>query len=156
MIMVPVNQNISSYRFWTSIIQLFEDSLNSPNVLDAVSNQSGEHSLGLESFIRDNHLVFRIAIPGIEKDDINIAVVNDHMTIKGDRKTPAGIDQKNVYLNGFHYGPFELEVPFPENVDSQEVTAIYNNGILEISVVLCKAQQPRVIEVQNVGKKIKN
>ncbi len=157
MIMVPLNQNINSYRFWPNVNRLFEDSLDSSIVLDAVSNQSGESALGLESFVRDGHLVFRIALPGIEKHDINVVVVNDQMTIKGQRKAPGGIDQKNIYLNGFHYGPFELKVPLPESVDSQEVSATYNNGILEISVILCEAQQPRVIEVRDVGsKELKN
>ena len=155
--MLPLSQNISSYKIWPRNDSFFEDGLDSSIILDAVTNKSGNGSSGLESYVKDGHFIYRIAIPGIEKNDVNVSVVDDHVTIKGQRKAPAGIDQKSLYLNGFRYGPFELTFSLPENADSQEVTAAYNNGVLEISVVLCKVQQPRVIEVQQVGsKELKN
>jgi HSP20 family protein len=75
-----------------------------------------------------------LAIPGLNKEDFNIEVNDNYLTISGERKFQNEKKDKNYHAIETHYGSFSRSFTLPENVDTSKINAKYNNGILEITI----------------------
>ena len=64
-------------------------------------------------------------LPGLEKEDINARVENNHVIVSGERK--------NDSINNNFYGKFEQIFKIPENVKVDKIKAILKNGVLNIT-----------------------
>ncbi len=75
-----------------------------------------------------------LAIPGVNKDDFKIDLNENRLTVSGERKFGKEKKESNLYVVESQYGNFSRAFTLPENVDASKITAVYNNGILEITV----------------------
>jgi len=75
-----------------------------------------------------------LALPGVNKEDFNIEVNDNHLTISGERKFQNEKKEKSYHAIETHYGSFSRSFTLPENVDASKINAKYNNGILEVSI----------------------
>jgi HSP20 family protein len=107
----------------------------------------------IESFVKGGNLVVRCEIPGIDPKDINISIVGNMLTIKGERKASEEIKREDYLLNEVSYGSFERTLSIPEGVKADNVHASYKNGILEVTMPAEKAALPRKITVEVEGGK---
>src|ERR1700732_4744110 len=84
-------------------------------------------------------------LPGLKKEEIEISLHDDTLTISGERKREESTEQE--FLTERSYGKFQRSLTLPSAVDAEAVKAIYKNGLLQ--VVLPKAEQtkPKQIEV---------
>jgi len=64
-------------------------------------------------------------LPGLEKEDINARVENNHVIVSGERK--------NDNINNNFYGKFEQIFKIPENVKVDKIKASLKNGVLNIT-----------------------
>jgi len=93
------------------------------------------------------HLIIKAEIPGINPKDLDISVTENTLVIKGESRQK--IVDKN---NGFHrverkYGSFSRTFQLPCRVMVDDVTATYNDGILEIVMPKCKPEKMRKLRV---------
>ncbi len=86
----------------------------------------------VEVFERDNKLVVRADLPGIDEKDINVKVDEGVLTISGERKQDVEEKREGYYRSERSYGYFERSVALPEGVDPNQVEARFNSGVLEI------------------------
>jgi HSP20 family molecular chaperone IbpA len=77
-------------------------------------------------------------LPGVDANDIDITLMGGTLTIRGEKKEEMGQEQMGVYCSERFFGPFSREVPLPRHVDVNRAEAVYDNGVLYIS--LPKAQ----------------
>lgn len=75
-----------------------------------------------------------LAVPGLNKEDINLEVNDSSLTISGERKFQNEKKEKNFHSIETHYGSFSRSFTLPENVDASKINARYNNGILEVTI----------------------
>lgn len=75
-----------------------------------------------------------LALPGVNKEDFNIEVKDNYLTISGERKFQNEKKDKNYHAMETHYGSFSRSFTLPENIDASKINAKYNNGILEVSI----------------------
>jgi HSP20 family protein len=75
-----------------------------------------------------------LALPGVNKEDFNIEVNDNYLTISGERKFQNEKKEKNYHAIETHYGSFSRSFTLPENIDASKINAKYNNGILEVSI----------------------
>lgn len=78
------------------------------------------------------HVVAELA--GIDEDDIHVALDNDTLIIRGERSPLCGDRQRTVHEMGILYGPFEADVYLPHAVRAESVSAVYDNGLLHVSL----------------------
>jgi len=104
----------------------------------------------LECYTKDGSIVYRMAIPGVDPQKVDLSVVGNQLTVKGDRSAPAEIKDENWYVREFRYGRFERTFSLPEGVETDKINATFNNGVLEISVPAANVL-PRKIEVKQLG-----
>jgi HSP20 family protein len=85
----------------------------------------------LEEAMRDNRYVIRAELPGLDPDnDIEVTVDGRILTIRAERRER----DNGVYRSEFRYGSLVRAVRLPASVDAADVTARYDNGVLEVSV----------------------
>ena len=85
----------------------------------------------LEEAIRDNRYVIRAELPGLDpENDIEVTVEGRILTIRAERRR----QDNGAYRSEFRYGSFARAVRLPASVNAADVTARYDNGVLEVSV----------------------
>ncbi len=96
---------------------------------------------------RKDELLVKVELPGMEKDDIDIAVTGDLLTIKGEGKMEKEMKEDDYYCCESAYGSFSRTISLPVGVETGNVKAEYRNGILEVHL-------PKTKEVKERMKKI--
>jgi len=89
---------------------------------------------------KDNTYV-RAELPGVSRDDINVEMVEDYLTITAARKTPA------VAGKGEESFSFSRSVSIPEAVQADKVVAAYENGVLTVTLPKREEAKPKKITV---------
>jgi HSP20 family protein len=97
---------------------------------------------------RDNDLVVRTEVPGIEPDDIDVTVEAGTLTIKGSRNFENEEKTENYHRKEIFEGSFERTILLPEGVDPESIVATTKDGILEISVPKRPEVLPRRVNVE--------
>ncbi|MBW2961314.1 Hsp20/alpha crystallin family protein [Mesonia aestuariivivens] len=99
----------------------------------------------------ENKFLIEVAAPGKTREEFNIELNNDVLTISSEIKNEKTEDQKSKFTRReFSYHAFKRAFSLPENVDYTKITASYENGILMINLPKKeeeKEQAKRVIEI---------
>jgi len=74
----------------------------------------------------------RAELPGISKDDLDITVTGDMLTIKGEKKSGREEKESNYHLVERSYGLFQRSVSIPSYVDTEKVSAQFKDGVLTV------------------------
>src|SRR5579864_1019415 len=126
-------------------LRLFQDTVNR-----LLSDQTASRpwAPSVDIFETDNELVWKADTPGIDLKDIDIQIENGTLTLKGERKFEK--EEKN---KGFHrmersYGTFVRYFTMPETVDTENVKADYQNGVLTVTLPKKEIAKPKAIKVQ--------
>lgn len=104
-------------------------------------SSSGMGALGtswprIELFERDQSLVVRAELPGLEREDVRVRVQEDSLIIEGERRSDQESRREGYYESEWSYGRFSRRVPLPAAADPDQVRAQFRNGILEVTVGL--------------------
>ena len=95
----------------------------------------------------ENALVVECEIPGVAREDLDISIENDVLTIRGERKTPGDRKPDDYARRERGFGPFERRVDLPAHVDVEGVKAACANGLLEVTLPRHPESKPRKIDV---------
>lgn len=80
----------------------------------------------------DDEIVVRMDIPGMDKEDIRVAMSGDFLTVSGERKEEKEKKQKHFFSMERRLGTFERTIPIPAAVNDKKVNAEYKSGVLVI------------------------
>jgi len=95
-------------------------------------------------------VVLKLEIPGIDQKDLDIRVENQTLTVKGERKFEAEEKEQNFHRIERRYGSFFRAFTLPSTVDTENVAASYNAGVLKLELTKKPEAQPKQIKI-NVG-----
>jgi len=96
-------------------------------------------------------VVLKLEVPGIEEKDLDVSVENHTLTVKGERKMEKEEKEENFHRIERRYGSFFRAFTLPTTVDTENVQASYNAGVLKLELKKKPEAQPKQIKV-NVGK----
>ncbi len=97
---------------------------------------------------KDDALLVRTEIPGVDPESIDVTVESGTLTIKGSRSFENEEASENYHRKEIFEGSFERTILLPEGTDAEAVTASTKDGILEISIPRRPEVLPRKIEVE--------
>lgn len=92
-------------------------------------------------------LVVKTDLPGIKKEDIEVSINDGTLTIKGEKKEELRKKEDGVVRTERLYGAFQREILLPTAVDSNNVKAIYKDGVLELRLPKKEEAKPKQIKV---------
>jgi HSP20 family protein len=112
------------------------------NLIDRFFNESVSRAGGSAySFVPRVDIVeaekafeIHVAVPGMNKEDFKLDLNDSLLTISGERKFTKEKKENSFHSIETQYGSFSRSFTLPENVDANNISAKYVNGILEITV----------------------
>lgn len=107
----------------------------------------------VESFVKDGNLVVRADVPGMEAKDIDVNILGNVLTIKGERRTEQEVKKEDYLRREVSYGSFERRMTLPEGAAADKVTATFKNGVLEVTLPLPKETVAQKVPVQAEAEK---
>ena len=103
----------------------------------------------VEIIERDGKLVVRADLPGLTKDNVKVEVTGEALIISGERKGEKEEKGEGFYRSERTYGSFFRRIPLPENVKTEEATATFKNGVLEVEMQAPKREPSgRLLEIK--------
>lgn len=102
----------------------------------------------VETFRRENNLVVRADLPGLTKDNVNVDVEDDMLTISGERTDENRDERDDYYRSERTYGRFFRAIQLPDGVDADKIEATFKDGVLEVTIPAPKVQTPRNRQVK--------
>jgi HSP20 family protein len=88
----------------------------------------------IDVFEKDNRLVTRIDLPGMNKEDVKVEISDGWLVVSGERKAEAEETKEKFYRCERSYGSFSRAIPLPEGARAEDVKAAFSAGVLEVSV----------------------
>jgi HSP20 family protein len=101
----------------------------------------------LDEVDRDNEVLVRAEIPGIEKKDIYVSLTDNLLTIKGQSNKEEKEEKSDYYRHEISSSSFSRSVTVPANVDATKTVANLKDGVLEIKLPKVEAANRRNITV---------
>lgn len=99
-----------------------------------------------ENAARD--LVIKAELPDMTREDIEVTVENNTLTLRGTKKLPADIKEEQFRRIERSYGSFTRSFTLPTTVDPSKVMAEYKNGVLTVTLPFREEAKPRTINVE--------
>lgn len=99
-------------------------------------------------------VVLKLEVPGMDEKDLDIRVENNTLTVRGERKFEKDEKEENFHRIERRYGTFYRAFTLPPTVQTENVVASYNNGILKLELAKKPEAQPKQIKV-NLGSQSK-
>ena len=114
----------------------------------------GENPMTTASFVPavdiyedEKKVMLKLEVPGIEQKDLDVSVENNTLTVKGERKFENEEKEENFHRIERRYGSFFRAFTLPSTVDTENVAASYNAGVLKLELKKKPEAQPKQIKV---------
>jgi HSP20 family protein len=85
-------------------------------------------------FEREGQIIVKAELPGIKKDDIDLAIEDGDLVLRAERKEEREVKDENWYRMERSYGSLYRRLPLPEGVQTDQITAALSDGVLEVTV----------------------
>ena len=101
----------------------------------------------VDAFDRDSELVIRVEVPGIDPADVEITVEDRTLTITGTRSLDETVAADGYHRREIRTGDFKRTLVLPKGLDTEEISARADHGMLEISLPRRPEVLPRKVKV---------
>jgi len=126
--------------------RLFEDSFVRPSRF--WPDQLGRGELPVDMYQTANDVVVKASLPGIKPEEVDITISGDTLTIKGEQKEEQEIKQEDYLCRERYYGAFHRSLLLPVQVKSDKAEAVFENGILTLTLPKAEEVKPKQIKVR--------
>ena len=134
--------------------RLFEDMLSVGN-----DDWMGLHSIGgmwtpaVEIEEKEEELLLKAEIPGLNAEDLEVEVSEDRVIISGEHKEEKKTEdkEKNYFHSEFHYGRFERVIPLPLAIKTDEIKSDFQKGVLTLTLPKLKDAPKKSVKVKLPG-----
>lgn len=125
----------------------FLDDEDQPKSEEWISEEEFEGQLAVDVYQTKDKIVVKAPIAGVKPDDIDVAISEDVVTIRGDRKDEFAVQKDNYYVQECFWGSFSRSVILPTSTVAEKAEASLKDGVLTIQI-------PKLVQEDKV-KKIK-
>jgi HSP20 family protein len=105
----------------------------------------------VEGGLENGEYVIRVALPGVDPKQVEVSVMGNELTIKGQRQHRAENKGESYFVRELEYGAFERAFTLPEGVDAAKVHAKYANGMLEVRIPEPVALGAKKVDIEVEG-----
>ena len=128
----------------------FEDFFRRPfaSAMPRIWTETEEFSPAIDVFEEGNDVVVKAELPGMKKEDIEISLTEDVLTLSGEKRSEKKVERKDYHRYESTYGSFCRTIGLPSDVKQDQVKASFKDGVLEI-------RMPKTEEARKKETKIK-
>jgi HSP20 family protein len=103
----------------------------------------------VDIFETEGHdLVIKVELPDVNRDDVEVTVEHNTLTLRGEKKLPAEVKDEQFRRIERRYGKFTRSFTLPNTVDAAKVSADFKNGVLTVKLPFKEEARPRTINVE--------
>ena len=102
----------------------------------------------VDVFEEKDDIVVKAEIPGMDKDNIEVNLMDHTLTLKGEKKKEEEVKEENYYRSERSYGSFFRTVELPKDVHADKVKATFKNGVLEVRMPKTEEAKAKEIKVK--------
>ncbi len=125
------------------------------NLVERIFNSYGQSygegqasmQMPVELCEKDNNLVLRAVLPGLKKENINIEVAEDNVSISGEYRSQQEENNETIYRSEFFEGRFERRIPLPQAINHKKAQAEYKDGILTLTLPKAENEADKVVKL---------
>lgn len=128
--------------------RLFEDSFISPRSGFLAPLTGG--NLPLDIYETDQDVVVKASMPGVKSEDVEVSVVGDTLTIKGETKSESEVEDGCYYCHERRQASFQRTVTLPSVTVPDKAEAKMENGVLTLTLPKAEEVKPKSIKVKTV------
>lgn len=116
---------------------------------DNVFKDAGMTSPSINVVESDNSFIIDVASPGFKRTDFNLEIDGDNLMLTAERDYKNEEEKLNYKRKEFSYSSFKRSFSLPKNVNSDEITAKYEDGILKVLIPKSnKASPNKTIQIE--------
>jgi HSP20 family protein len=93
-------------------------------------------------------IVLKAELPGIKREDIDLRVENNTLTLRGERKRESDVTDEQYHRVERAYGSFSRSFSLPDTIDTEKVRADFRDGVLTVTLPIREEAKPKQIQVQ--------
>ena len=126
--------------------RLFEESFIRPNVWSWPFD-GNTMSLPVDVIEAKDHIEVKASVPGFKPEDIEVSVIGDTVTIKGEVKAEEKHEEANYLRQERRFGTFQRSLTLPTTVAADKAKAEFENGVLTLTLPKTEEAKPKTIKV---------
>ena len=96
----------------------------------------------------ENEIFVEAELPGMKREDVNVSLENNILTIKGERKKEEKKKEGKYHSTERYYGSFYRALDLPTYVDEKNIQAKFKDGVLEVIMPKKEEAKPKQIEIK--------
>jgi len=125
--------------------RMWEDAFgNGPAGLETLSRRIPATDIYEEG----DNLVLECELPGMEREDIEVDLEDNHLTISGEHATEEEEEKRNYYRAERSQQHFERTFTLPSSVDRDGIKAEFQQGVLKVSMPKTEEAKKKTVEIQ--------
>lgn len=105
-------------------------------------------SPSIDIFEKGDNFVVKVELPGMKQEDVDVSVSEDTLTIKGERNPESSVKDEDYYRSEIAYGSFYRSIVLPSSVDTKNIEAVYEDGILRVTLQRAAGAKPKKVNIQ--------
>jgi HSP20 family protein len=119
-------------------------------------------SVALDVVESEDEYLVKASLPGINPEDLDVTFDDNRLTIKGEVKEDNDVEDSRYHLRERRYGSFTRSIKMPSGIQSDEIKARYDKGVLELHLpkveeikpkkIAIQASTPEIIDAESVSK----
>jgi HSP20 family protein len=142
---------MANLRLWSPVDHLFRDIEDMARMIDIpnvpVLFKGGEPKVDIIQ--NETEIVVKADVPGVKKEDINVSVTEDSITLRGEVKSDYEDKKENYFHSERFYGAYSRTLPLPTLIDVSKVSAKFEEGVLTITLPKAENRiKGRVVDIQ--------
>jgi HSP20 family protein len=145
----PSKQDLLPFaRIRESMDRLFDEFMESPGFPLKREGNAKLFVPPVDMKETDLALVVETELPGLELKDITVQVEGDTLFIRGERKQEEEEKTRTFFRQECSYGMFERQMRLPAEIDRDKVEAVYDRGILKVTLPKKAGARPKTVAVK--------
>jgi HSP20 family protein len=96
---------------------------------------------------REDEIVVRAEVPGVNKDDLDVSVSDNTVTIRGETRHEEKEEKGDYYRSEMTRGSFARTVMLPTNVDADQAKATFSEGVLEMTLPKVEQAKKKTVKI---------
>ncbi len=113
-----------------------------------LSSRANGFSPRMDMYEHKDELVMRVELPGVKKEDIDVSLEGDELTIGVEKKREEVAEEACYYCCERSFGHYSRTISLPFPVDADKISSTFENGLLAVKLPKAEAAKAKHIEVK--------
>ncbi|MFB6357249.1 MAG: Hsp20/alpha crystallin family protein [bacterium] len=126
----------------------FEDLLSRVKGGNGESTSLSAWTPKVDIFEQGDEVIIESELPGIDREDIDVSLEDNQLTIEGERTVEQEQEDRNYYRSERVYDSFRRSFSLPRNIDREQVQATYEDGVLRVSLPVTEESKAKRVAIE--------